>query len=130
MSADEESPREGAPEKSFGNISDRHWSRARAGSNEEALEYYRERSRAPGVAEGGGARNHYCMSCDGVIPFEGAGDTCPHCGASLAGVARRYFNWVELDRPPKSDLRALLPFLIGGTVALAVALALAVLAFR
>ena len=34
----------------YGNMSDDHWSRARAGENAEALEYYRERSRAPGVA--------------------------------------------------------------------------------
>ena len=45
-----------------------HWSRARKDSNQEALEYYRERSHAPGVEAGGGPRNFYCMRCDGVIP--------------------------------------------------------------
>ncbi len=44
-----------------------HWSKSRAGENEEALEYYRERSKAPGVEDGGGMRNHYCFECDGVI---------------------------------------------------------------
>lgn len=129
MAGEDEPPREPGPEKSFGNMSDAHWSRARAGANEEAIEYYRERSRAPGVAAGGGDRNHYCMSCDGVVPFEHARESCPHCGASLAGVARRYFNWVELDRPPRSDLKALLPFLVGGALVLAAALAAAVVAF-
>jgi hypothetical protein len=106
----------GEPEdaKSFGNMSDRHWSRSRAGMNQEALDYYRERSHAPGVEEGGGPRNFYCMRCDGVIAHDQKGTTCPHCGESTAGVARRYFNWVELDQPVKSDLRALLPFAAGG----------------
>jgi hypothetical protein len=95
--------------KSFGNMGPDHWSRARAGANAEALDYYRQRSQAAGVREGGGARNHYCMDCDGVIPFEHQGDACPHCGATQTGDSRRYFNWVEIDRPPPSDLRALLP---------------------
>jgi len=102
-------------EKSYGNIGDHHWSRARAGMNEEALEYYRERSQAPGVAEGGGARNHYCLACDGVIPLEAGAalERCPHCGAELEGNVKRYFNWVEIDTPPKSDARALLPIFAG-----------------
>ena len=25
----------------------------------------------------------------------------------------RYFNWVEINEPPESDLKALLPFLLG-----------------
>ena len=106
--------------KSFGNMSDRHWSRARAGTNEEALEYYRERSHAPGVEEGGGPRNFYCMHCDGVIPSDPPVDRCPHCGGEISGVARRYFNWVELDQPVKSDFRSLLPFAVGGLIALVV----------
>ena len=105
--------------KSFGNMSDSHWSRARAGTNEEALEYYRERSHAPGVEEGGGPRNFYCMHCDGVIPSDPPVDRCPHCGGEITGVARRYFNWVELDQPAKSDFRSLLPFAAGGLIVLA-----------
>jgi len=93
-----------------------HWSKSRAGENEEALEYYRERSKAPGVAEGGGPRNHYCFECDGVIELEydsrepspKTPESCPHCGAKLEGGARRMFNWVELDQPPASDARALM----------------------
>jgi hypothetical protein len=100
--------------KSFGNISDRHWSRARAGMNEEALAYYRERSHAPGVEEGGGPRNFYCMHCDGVIPVDPPLAKCPHCGGEITGVARRYFNWVELDQPARSDFRSLLPHAAGG----------------
>jgi hypothetical protein len=97
------------PPKSYGNIDEHHWTRSRKASNQEALDYYRERSHAPGVAEGGGPRNFYCMQCDGVIPTDQEGAACPHCGVSLEGVARRYFNWVEIDQPPSSDLRALLP---------------------
>jgi hypothetical protein len=107
-------------EPSFGRMSDRHWSRARAGTNEEALEYYRERSRAPGVAEGGAERNFYCMRCDGVIPFDVAGEVCPHCGVALEGMSKRYFNWVEINEPPKSDARALLPFALAGLSIVAV----------
>jgi len=102
------------------NEGDRKGESDRASRNAEALEYYRRRSRAPGVAEGGEARNFYCMECDGVIPFERAGQPCPHCGADTAGAARRYFNWVEIDRPPPSDLRALLS--VAGVLAAAVAL--------
>jgi hypothetical protein len=71
------------------------------------------------VAEGGAERNFYCMQCDGVIPFEPPRAACPHCGAALEGKARRYFNWVELDAPPPSDARALLPLF--GLVALLLA---------
>lgn len=100
--------------KSYGNISDAHWTRARAGENQEALEYYRARSKAPGVAEGGAERNHYCMACDGVIPLEpdAAPEVCPHCGAPIEGRTRRYFNWVEIDQPGEGDFRAVLPFLL------------------
>jgi hypothetical protein len=112
-------------------MSEHHWSRARRGMNEEALEHYRARSRAPGVAEGGGARNHYCMHCHGVIPLEydsreAAGkevQRCPHCGVELEGRVREMFNWVEIDQVPGSDLRAILPLaVIGLLVAIAVAL--------
>ena len=96
------------PAPSFGNMSDDHWSRARAGTNAEAVDYYRERSRAPGVAEGGAERNFYCMRCDGVIPHDPPPSTCPHCGESTAEAAKRYFNWVEINEPPRSDARALL----------------------
>ena len=104
--------------KSFGNISDQHWSRARKDANPEALEYLRERSRAPGVAEGGGTRNFYCMQCDGVIPYAPPRETCPHCGATLDESVKRYFNWVEMNDPPKSDLKALWPFVLGGLLLL------------
>jgi len=90
-------------------MGEHHWSRARHDSNAEAIDYYRARSHAPGVAEGGGARNMYCMHCDGVIPLGGAPTACPHCGAALEGDVKRYFNWVEIDRPPRSDVRGLWP---------------------
>ena len=105
-------------EKSFGNMGPHHWSRARAGENEEALSYYRERSRAPGVASGGAERNFYCMSCAGVIPHDPPAAACPHCGEDLTGVAKRYFNWVEINEPPASDARALVPFALGAVAVL------------
>jgi len=101
------------PPKSFGNISDAHWSRARKDANPEAMEYLRERSHAPGVAEGGSERNFYCMQCNGVIPHSPPRTTCPHCGVTLDESVKSYFNWVEMNDPPKSDVRALLPLLIG-----------------
>ena len=100
------------PKASVGNMGPDHWSRARAGENEEALAYYRERSRAPGVAEGGAERNHYCMHCAGVIPFDPAITHCPHCQKEFEGGVKRYFNWVEMNDPPRSDLRALLPWFL------------------
>lgn len=110
---------EDPPPKSFGNMSERHWSRARKDANPEALEYYRQRSRAPGVAEGGAERNFYCMQCDGVIPHSPPRESCPHCGATLDESVKRYFNWVEMNDPPKSDAQALLPFFLGALVILA-----------
>jgi hypothetical protein len=114
-------------EPSFGNIGDQHWSRARRGMNQEALDYYRERSKAPGVEGGGGSRNFYCMQCDGVIAFDRELATCPHCGAPIDEKVKRYFNWVEINEPNDSDARALLrlalPYLIA-LVVIAVALAL------
>jgi hypothetical protein len=108
--------------KSYGGrVDEKHWSRSRGDRNEEALEYYRERSHAPGVAEGGGPRNFYCMECDGVVPHDHVDPTCPHCDATLAGQAKRYFNWVEIDQPPASDARALLPLF---AIALVIVLAL------
>lgn len=95
-------------DKSFGNISDAHWSRARNGANPEAMDYYRRRSRAPGVKEGGGPRNFYCMECDGVVPDQPGLQHCPHCRASLAGMSRRYFNWVEINEPSRGDAAAVL----------------------
>ena len=106
------------PPKSFGNMSEQHWSRARRQLNTEALEYYRSRGRAPGVAEGGAERNFYCMECDGVIPHSPPRTACPHCGAALDESVKRYFNWVEMNDPPRSDLAALLPFLLGGLAVL------------
>jgi hypothetical protein len=116
-----ETPKPGS-EKSFGNMSEHHWSRARAGANEEALEYYRERSRAPGVASGGAERNYYCMKCDGVIAFDFAAEACPHCGEPLSGMSKRYFNWVEINEPARSDFKALLPFIVVGLLVLALVL--------
>ena len=113
-----------APPPSWGNMSEDHWSRSRKGTNQEAIEYYRDRSHAPGVEAGGAERNFYCMRCDGVIPHGEAIEACPHCGAELEDRVRRYFNWVEIDEPRGGDARAMLPLLIG---ALAVALALIVL---
>lgn len=107
------------PPKSYGNMSDDHWSRTRGERNREAIDYYRERSKAPGVAAGGEARNFYCMECDGVVPFEHGGDACPHCGAEITGRTRRYFNWVEIDQPGEGDFKALLPWLLGGLIGVA-----------
>ena len=120
-------PRPDGSRPSWGNISPRHWSRARRGENREALEYYRERSQAPGVREGGAERNFYCMECDGVIPHEPAAEACPHCGAALDDRVRRYFNWVEVDQPVESDLKALLPLLLAGLAVVAVAVVALVL---
>ena len=93
----------------------------------------RARSRAPGVAEGGDLRNHYCLNCHGVIPLQysmtESADTipeesCPHCGAKLEGNVRMMFNWVEIDQVHGSDLKALLPLLLGGLALLAALAAL------
>ncbi len=111
---------------------ERHWSKRREGQNAEAMDYYRERSKAPGVEEGGGVRAQYCQECDGVIPLEydqrKPADTskvehCPHCGAEINPRVRRMFNWVEIDQPPPSDLAVVLPY-IGIILLLVVALAL------
>lgn len=118
-------PTPAPPEKSFGNMGPGHWSRARAGENAEALDYYRSRSKAPGVESGGGARNFYCMRCDGVIEFDHTGATCPHCGEPLDEHSKRYFNWVEINEPATSDLKALLPTLIGAAIVLGLAAVLA-----
>jgi hypothetical protein len=117
----EEAPMDNEPpvEKSFGNVGEHHWTRTRRGLHREALDYLRGRSRAPGVREGGSARNQYCMSCDGVIPQDAVALTqCPHCGAALEGRVKRYFNWVEIDQPGSSDARALLPWIVGALVLL------------
>lgn len=104
-------------------MSERHWSKTRGERNREALDYYRGRNDAPGVAEGGEARNSYCMECDGVIPWDGfEGGACPHCGAPIDGNTRRYFNWVEIDRPPESD-RLALALVLGGAAAALLAVA-------
>ena len=97
--------------KSFGNMGPDHWSRSRGDKNQESVEYYRDRSQAPGVREGGGPRNHYCMACDGVIPTDQSGDRCPHCGEKIQGETRRYFNWVEIDQTPPSDRKLQLALL-------------------
>jgi len=99
-------------------MSEHHWSKTRGERNRDAIDYYRERSKAPGVAEGGDARNFYCMECDGVIPWDDfTGDSCPHCGSVIAGSARRYFNWVEIDRTPSADRTA---FFLAISIALTV----------
>lgn len=114
MTAPPKPDREPGAEPSFGPMGPAHWSRARADLNAEALEYYRARDRAPGVAAGGAERNFYCMHCAGVIPFAPPAAVCPHCGAELDEAARRYFNWVEINEPPASDARPLL--LVAGLV--------------
>lgn len=104
-----------------------HWSKAREGLNQEAIEHYRARSRAPGVASGGAERNHYCMSCNGVIPLsydsrrpaEGPPGNCPHCGAELDARVRAMFNWVEIDQVPQGDARAVFRIALGVGAALA-----------
>jgi len=102
---------------------ERHWSRLRKGKNQEAMDYYKERSHAPGVAEGGGVRAQYCQECDGVIPLEydqrkaanrKKKQKCPHCGAPVSQTVRRMFNWVEIDQPPPSDIAAVAPWFAGG----------------
>jgi hypothetical protein len=101
-------------------MSDRHWSRARAGANQEAIEHLRRRSQAPGVAEGGGARNHYCLECKGVIPFsKPPPEHCPHCGVALDEHVRAMFNWVEIDEAPKGDAAALARLALIGLAVLA-----------
>ena len=109
----------GKQRPSWGNVGQHHWSRARQGMNEEALEYYRQRSRAPGM-EQAGPRNAYCMSCDGVIPLEVDSGRpapreprhCPHCGVELDARVQRMFNWVEIDQVPEGDARFVLPVLL------------------
>lgn len=122
-------PERARREKSYGVADERHWAKARRGLHEEEIEFLRERSRAPGVAEGGALRNHYCMECHGVIPLEYDSresaeatppENCPHCGAALEGGVRMMFNWVEMDQVPGSDLRALLPFFAAGIAFLAI----------
>ena len=107
--------------KSFGNMSEHHWSRARDGENQEALDYLRDRSHKPGVAEGGAARNMYCPHCQGVIPLEydsreapsGQREKCPHCGVELDERVREMFNWVEIDQVSGSDAKVVIPILLG-----------------
>jgi hypothetical protein len=106
------------PKKSFGNMGPDHWTKSRGDRNDEAFEYYRERGHAPGVAEGGGPRNFYCMECDGVIPSDPPATKCPHCNVVIRGEARRYFNWVEIDTPPSSDWLALRPYFLGALLIL------------
>ena len=101
MTASEKDPKaEGTPP-----LGEDHWSKARAGENEEALDYYRERSKAPGVEEGGGMRNHYCFECDGVIELEydsrepapKTPESCPHCGACAAATSFGEFCFSSPD---------------------------------
>lgn len=106
-------------EHSWGNVSEGHWSRKRRDANQEAIEHYRRRSQAPGVAEGGGARNHYCPECKGVLPFTDVPpEHCPHCGAKVEERVREMFNWVEIDEPPPGDLGVLLPVALVGVLVL------------
>jgi methionyl-tRNA synthetase len=119
---------------SWGNIDENHWTRTRGERNKDSIDYYRERSNAPGVAEGGELRNHYCMECKGVIPLDydrrkaasGPAEHCPHCGVELDPRVREMFNWVEIDQPPDSDLRALVPLFLAVAAALGGIIALLV----
>ena len=119
-----------APQDDGRVVPESHWSRARDGTNQEAIEYMRERSLAPGVESGGAARNHYCMECNGVIPLlydrrkahdERKQTHCPHCGAELDERVQAMFNWVEIDQVRDSDAKALLPLLLGVLILMAVA---------
>lgn len=98
-------------------MSEHHWSRARAEANVEALDFLRSRNDSPGVEGGGTERNFWCMECGGVIPYDAAHERCPHCSADLGGDAKRYFNWVEIDRPVEGEFKSVWPLLIGGLVA-------------
>ena len=40
-------------------------------------------------------------------------ETVPIAERSLEGNTRRYFNWVEIDKTPESDLRTMLPLFLG-----------------
>ncbi len=113
---------------SVGQVTDEHWSRARAELNKDALDYLRERNSAPGVADADkNPRNSYCMECDGVLPLSYDSrspaskktERCPHCGAKIERNIRRMFNWVEMDQVPDSDLKALLPLFAGVGLVLA-----------
>ena len=115
---------------------DEHWSKRRKGKNREAIDYYKQRSKAPGVEAGGGIRAQYCQECDGVVPLEydqrkpadtTKVQTCPHCGAEVDPRVRRMFNWVEIDQPPPSDLAVVLPWLGGALVVVLAIVALLVL---
>ncbi len=120
-------------EPSWGVMDERHWSRSRGDRNAEVIEYYRQRSHAPGVAEGGGLRNSYCLECDGVIPLQyfqtepvdskAPLKTCPHCGVKLDRRVQRMFNWVEIDRPHDGDFKAILPLLLGGLLLIGLVIA-------
>lgn len=120
------------PPASFGPMSEHHWSKARVEHNQEAMEYLRWRSHAPGVESGGAERNHYCMHCHGVIPLQydqrqpadGTPSQCPHCGAALEPRVRAMFNWVEMDQPPAADtgLKWALFALVLGGIALGLAI--------
>ena len=55
---------------------------------------------------------HYCMNCDGVIPFTPTSEgpppeNCPHCGTALDDRVKAMFNWVEIDEAPGSDAAVL-----------------------
>jgi hypothetical protein len=112
----------GTPERRDSLLPDDHWSRTRSERNRETLEYLREKSRAPGVAEGGAERNQYCMQCGGVLPLayvssqpadRDRSTNCPHCGAEVHPTVRAMFNWVEIDQVPRGDFAALAPWLLG-----------------
>jgi hypothetical protein len=120
------------PERRDSLLPDDHWSRNRSERNHEALEYLREKSRAPGVAEGGAERNQYCMQCGGVLPLAYVSSqpadrahpaTCPHCGAEVHPTVRAMFNWVEIDQVPRGDFAALAPWLFGAVLLVGAALA-------
>ncbi|HIG12498.1 MAG: hypothetical protein ABGY71_07890 [bacterium] len=126
-------PERARTQKSTGAMSDQHWSRTRRDMNAEEIEFLRERSRAPGVAEGGEERNHYCLDCHGLIPLTydrrqpadpNQPAHCPHCGTELEANVRMMFNWVEIDQPHGSDFLAILPRMVGALLLLGAAAAL------
>ncbi|QDU67777.1 hypothetical protein [Engelhardtia mirabilis] len=122
-------------ERHSAKLPESHWARARDGTNTEALEYLRNRSKAPGVADGGSERNHYCLKCNGVLPLRYDSrkaaekvppKKCPHCGEPIEQRVRAMFNWVETDQVPGSDARAMAPLVVGLILIVAGAVWLAV----
>ena len=108
----EERPNGSSSQRSYGNMSEHHWSKTRGERNREAIDYYRERSRAPGVEEGGGPRTSTAWTATGSSPTtRGSARARTVARSSTARSGGTSTGW-EIDRPPASDLRALLPWMV------------------